>query len=158
MFGLLYFNLHCLNTATPSECQKYKTLNTRDRAQGVPRGNILKCDKNDLDKGWYRFSGEAGSAMPTSCVPKNRCGTHAPGWMQGSHPTRAQGIVSRKVCYHWSSKCCNWNNMIRVRNCGGFYVYELNKTPACHLRYCGNARGKLNESRWIGYIIWGFRL
>ena len=123
----------------PLECTHYKTLNTRDRSMSVARGNVLKCDKNDLTKGWYRFSGAAGSAMPTKCVAKNYCGTHAPGWMQGSHPTQAQGVVTRKVCYHWSSKCCNWSNNIRVRNCGGFYVYYLDKTPVCHLRYCGNA-------------------
>ena len=27
---------------------------------------------------------------------------------------------------------------IRVRNCGAFFVYELQKPPGCHFRYCGN--------------------
>ena len=113
----------------------------------VARGNVLRCDQRDLTKGWYRFSGQAGSAMPTKCVAKNYCGTHAPGWMQGSHPTQAQGAVTRKVCYHWNNNCCNWSNNIRVRNCGGFYVYELDKTPVCHLRYCGNAApGKIHQN------------
>ena len=112
----------------------------------VPRGNVLKCDQKDLTKGWYRFNGEAGSAMPTKCVPSNYCGAHAPGWMQGAHPTKAEGAVTRKVCYHWTNNCCQWSNNIRVRNCGDFYVYELDKTPACSLRYCGNAPpGKIFE-------------
>ena len=105
----------------------------------VPRGEVLKCDQKDLTKGWYRFNGEAGSAMPTKCVPSNYCGAHAPGWMQGAHPTQAEGAVTRKVCYHWTKNCCQWSNNIRVRNCGDFYVYELDKTPVCSLRYCGNA-------------------
>ena len=97
----------------------------------------LKCDKNDLNPGWYRFTAGAGDKMPTSCPPKNRCGTHAPGWLNGNHPTVAEGIVTRQVCYHWSSSCCNWKNNIRVKNCGAFYVYELKKPPTCWLRYCG---------------------
>ncbi|EDO26526.1 predicted protein, partial [Nematostella vectensis] len=74
--------------------------------------------------------------MPTSCVLEKRCGTHAPGWMVGAHPTVAQGLVTRKVCYHWTKNCCRWSNYIKVRNCGAFYVYQLPKTPVCWLRYC----------------------
>ena len=76
--------------------------------------------------------------MPDSCVTKYYCGTHAPGYLTGGHPTVAQGIVSRKVCFHWSSGCCQWSQYIRVRNCGAFYVYELSKPPACNLRFCGD--------------------
>ncbi|XP_048581064.1 uncharacterized protein LOC5514282 isoform X3 [Nematostella vectensis] len=123
-----------------NECRNYKVLNSKDRAQGEPRGNVLKCDQRDIpSKGWYRFSGAAGDRMPTHVVPKNHCGTHAPGWLRGSNPSVAEGIVSRKVCFHWNSNACQWNQMIRVRNCGRFYVYELDKTPACNLRFCGNA-------------------
>ena len=50
----------------------------------------------------------------------------------------AQGIVSRRVCFHWSSDCCHWYRYIRVRNCGAFYVYELSRPPTCNLRYCGD--------------------
>ena len=80
--------------------------------------------------------------MPTSCVPKNRCGTHATGWLNGSHPSVEEGIVTRRVCYHWNSNCCNWKNDIQIQNCGAFYVYRLVKTPVCWLRYCGNNEGE----------------
>ena len=120
----------------------------------VPRGNVLKCDQKDLTKGWYRFMDQAGSQIAAKCVPKHHCGTHAPGWMQGSHPTRAQGLVTRKVCYHWNNNCCQWSNNIRVRNCGGFYVYELDKTPVCHLRYCGNGGpGMLAKNVFIQWPV-----
>ena len=75
--------------------------------------------------------------MPTSCVAKNRCGTHAPGWLNGQHPKVEEGVVTRQVCFHWGDNCCNWSNNVKVRNCGEFYVYELRKTPQCQLRYCG---------------------
>ena len=46
-------------------------------------------------------------------------------------------VGSRTVCFHWSGKCCNWNTVIQVRNCGAYFVYKLVKPTACHLRYCG---------------------
>ena len=77
--------------------------------------------------------------MPTACVPKHYCGTHAPGWLSGSHPTRVGQVVNGKVCFHWGSNCCNWNAAIQIKKCNGFYVYKLSRTPVCWLRYCGNA-------------------
>ena len=118
-------------------CSGYKLLNSPSRLVGNTAKSPLKCDRNDLNPGWYRFTAGAGDKMPTSCPLKNRCGTHASGWLNGNHPTVAQGIVTRQVCYHWSSSCCNWKNNIRVKNCGAFYVYELQKPPTCWLRYCG---------------------
>ena len=100
----------------------------------------LKCDKSTLIPGWYRFTGDAGDGMPSSCPPIRRCGTHAPGWLRGSYPTLAQGAVTRKVCYHWSNNCCRWSNNIKIKNCNGYYVYQLAKPPVCHLRYCGNGQ------------------
>ena len=76
--------------------------------------------------------------MPTSCASVNPsyCGTHGAGWLNGGHPTTADGIVSRTVCFDYSGDCCQWSNTIRVQNCGPYYVYELLAPPACHLRYC----------------------
>ncbi|XP_067023184.1 fibrillin-1-like isoform X3 [Acropora muricata] len=120
-------------------CRNYVSLSDRERAAGVPRGNTLKCDQKDLDVKWYRFLGAAGTQMPTSCVPKHHCGTHAPGWLAGSRPTRLGQVVNARVCFHWGSNCCNWNANIQIKRCNGFYVYKLVKTPVCWLRYCGNA-------------------
>ena len=128
-----------LSTAR-DECQNYKILDTADRAQTFQQYNH-QCD-SQFQVGWYRFSGKAGNQMPDKCVPKDRCGTRAPGWLNGTHPSQAEGTVSRTVCYHWYNNCCQWSNDIKVRNCSGFIVYELKKTPECRLRYCGNAEGK----------------
>lgn len=72
-----------------SECLNYQYLGDPSRARGY-EGNSATCDK-PLPTKWYRLSDSAGSEMPTSCVTKNRCGTHAPGWLSGAHPTVAQG-------------------------------------------------------------------
>ena len=82
--------------------------------------------------------------MLDRCVPTLLCGTEVPGWLSGGHPTVAQGIVSRKVCFHWSQDCCHLSRIVKVRNCGAFYVYELTSSPDCNLRYCGDpTQGKM---------------
>ena len=126
----------------PNECEDYETLNQPDRAMGNTDQSRLRCDQrapdNIVDGKWHRLIGNSGTKIPESCVPMRRCGTHAPGWLNGSHPQLQEGQVNRKVCYHWSSRCCNWQNNIKVRSCGDFYVYNLIKPPHCWLRYCGD--------------------
>ena len=126
----------------PTECEDHETLNQPDRAMGNTDQSRLRCDKrapdNIVDGKWHRLIGNSGTKIPESCVPMRRCGTHAPGWLNGTHPQLQEGQVNRKVCYHWSSRCCNWQNNIKVRSCGDFYVYNLVKPPVCSLRYCGN--------------------
>ena len=101
----------------------------------------MKCD-NKLKPGWYRFGGEAGTEMLSSC-PKDRgsqrrCGTYVVGWLNGKHPTVEEGEVVKEVCFHWGRYCCYWKKSIKVINCGNFYIYKLEKTPRCNLRFCGN--------------------
>ena len=128
----------------PNPCSNYHVLDGFNRSVAKTDQKNLRCDQRHLHPlpAWYRFTGEAGDKMPTSCVPKRRCGTHAPGWLNGSHPSVGEGIVTRRVCYHWGSRCCNWKNDIQIQNCGAFYVYRLVKPPVCWLRYCGNNAGE----------------
>ena len=88
------------------------------------------------------MTGEAGDHIPEKCVPKYHCGTNAPGWLDGKHPTVQEGVVTRQICYHWSHRCCLWKDNIKIRNCGDYYVYQLNGTGGCYLRYCGETSGK----------------
>jgi len=138
---------------TVDGCKNYTILSEADRAQGqiVINTSSYRCDRDDLVPGWYRFQGAAGDQMADKCVPTNYCGTQHPGWLNDTHPTVAEGVVTRKVCYdywhyYWyrSTNCCYLSSNIRVRNCGAFFVYELQKPPYCHLRYCGNASGAGN--------------
>jgi len=81
--------------------------------------------------------------MATSCVfVYGQCGTAYPGWFSGSHPSVADGVVHATVCFDWHYHCCLWSESIRVRNCGGFYVYELGPPSTCNTRYCGNGGGE----------------
>ena len=118
----------------------------------------LRCDQrapdNIVDGKWHRLIGNSGTKIPESCVPMRRCGTHAPGWLNGTHPQLQEGQVNRKVCYHWSSRCCNWQNNIKVRSCGDFYVYNLVKPPVCSLRYCGdNNTGRCKTLTYFYFCV-----
>ena len=117
----------------PSECSSYKSLNEPDRSVGY-KGSA-KCDSG-LAPGWYRFVGSAGDRLPEVAPDKNYCGTHAPGWLNGKHPTPPEGRVQRQVCFNWSGNKCRWSANIEVRNCGAYFVYKLTKPPTCLLRFC----------------------
>ena len=131
----------------PLVCSRYSNLTEFDREMENRDPRLVgKCDRA-LPKTWYRFTGAAGTQMPTQVVPINQCGTHATGWLSGGHPTVAEGIVMRKVCFHWAGRDrrrrrfdnpCQWSVDTRVKNCGAFFVYELSPTPRCSLRYCGD--------------------
>ena len=134
-----------MSLLTEDGCNNYTVLSEADRAQGqiVINDSNNRCDKYDLVPGWYRFQGAAGDQMADKCVPTNYCGTQHPGWLNGTHPTVAEGVVTRRVCYdrRGYDRCCYYSNNIRVRNCGAFFVYELQKPHGCDFRYCGNASG-----------------
>ena len=121
-------------------CDSYATLSEATRAHSYVDGTF-KCD-DGLTTQWYRFSGAAGNRMRSSCISGYgstfRCQTHAGGWLNGAHPSVAEGEVSRTVCFAWESSCCKWAQTIKVKNCGDFYVYYLSKPPSCDFRFCGS--------------------
>ena len=121
------------------ECSNYGFLNESNRAMTYVSSSIGNLCDSALS-GWYRFSGEAGTQMADSCPKIHHCSTDSPGWLNGTHPTVAEGIVQRKVCFlqHLNgTDCCYFSKDISVRNCGAFYVYRLDP-PRCYSRYCGN--------------------
>ena len=69
------------------------------------------------------------------CV--RQCGTLSPVWMNGTHPSVSDGIVSRQVCADTGlGSCCDSSLQIGVKNCVSFFVYYLYPTPACPMAYC----------------------
>ena len=116
------------------ECAHHMTIadDTR-RISSSYTGNGYKCD-NNLVEGWYRFL--YGRSMYTSYgYSSGYCNTKYQGWLNGGHPSVDDGIVTRQVCFYYSSSC-HYPTYIKVRNCGSFYVYKLKPTPTCNLRYC----------------------
>ena len=126
-------------------CKNYTVLSEADRAHWYTFQYKVRRD-DSLVTGWYRFQGAAGNRMLDKCVPRYRCGTEHPGWLNGTHPTVAEGVVIRNVCFSDGENCCTVRNIIKVKNCSTYYVYELQKPNAYayYARYCGNAgAGKL---------------
>ena len=123
-------------------CINYTVLSEADRAQGNAQPPHNRGD-DGLVTGWYRFQGAAGDRMPDKCVLMYRCGTNCPGWLNGAHPTVAEGVVTRTVCYNFGFGC-DESSIIKVKNCSSYYVYKLQRTHY-RSRYCGNAgAGKLH--------------
>ena len=49
--------------------------------------------------------------------------------------------MRREVCFHGLLNCCYRTVKIRVKECQGYYVYELNLSPTERFsRYCASAR------------------
>ena len=142
-----------MSLLTVDGCNNYTVLSEADRAQGhiVINASNYRCDRDDLVPGWYRFQGAAGDQMAENCVPENHCGSRWPGWLSGAHPSIAEGVVTRRVCFSSSYSCCNWYQNIRIRNCGAYFVYELPRPyPSCPARYCGNgSAGKFHMIHMI---------
>ena len=129
-----------MSLLTVDGCNNHTVLSEADRAQGhiVVNASNYKSDSDDLVPGWYRFQGDAGYQMADKCVPMNHCGTYYAGWLYGAHPTIAEGVVTRGVCFTYIYRCCDWYESIRVKNCGEFFVYALPKPLSYIARYCGN--------------------
>ncbi|XP_012587254.1 PREDICTED: uromodulin [Condylura cristata] len=122
---------HELVCADP--CQAYSALGQYWRSAEYGAG--YSCDSGL--SGWYRFVGQGGVRMAETCVPVLRCNTAAPMWLNGTHPSIEEGIVSRRACAHWSGHCCLWEAPVQVKACaGGYYVYNLTAPPECYLAYC----------------------
>ena len=119
-------------------CLKYQWLTDSSRRYDYSSSSNLKCDSGL--SGWYRFGGGAGTRMYTSCrSSRYYCNTNYPGYMSGNHPSVNDGIVTRTVYfyYYYNGNCNYWSHSIRVINCAGlYYLYELNGTPSCNMRYC----------------------
>ena len=87
--------------------------------------------------GWYKMEEPAGTKLPEKDIAEQHCGTFATGWLNGDHPTTLNAIVDREVCFSYGGlNPCPKKSQIQIRNCGDFYLYNLDDTPLCNLRYC----------------------
>ena len=131
------FFLRCnpYSSRTSLACSHYTPLfNNADRKITYTSYHDY-CDSG-IGPGWFRFEGSAGIRMQTSCQPTNRCWTRITSWINGGHPSVADGQVSRTVFFYWTSGCCEFSTSIKVKNCGSYYVFYVNDIPT-YGRYCG---------------------
>ena len=120
-------------------CATHREINDPFRSTGyvIEPGDFTICDKN-LKVGWYRFVSEVGGTLPDSKIDPGHCGTIAPIWMRGQHPSAADGIVDRVACVNFNGMLngCLVVINIKVKNCNGFFVYHLQPPHGCAASYC----------------------
>jgi len=71
-------------------------------------------------------------------IMSHRCGANLLGYMVESHPSKKDGVVDRIICYTSGEKPCQCvtTNVIKVQNCGDYYVYKFKSVPSCSSRLC----------------------
>ena len=120
--------------------QHEKRCDLPNRVEGEP----------GIKEGWYRFSGAAGTHLPTEQLDtgagaREVCGTSIVAWMRGSHPTLYENAQPRDICFEWDSGPCQFTVRILVQTCPDpekqgdtFYVYQLKYPPGigCYWAYC----------------------
>jgi len=142
------------NGGNDGPCNNYKILD--DKYRNILTGNLgsgapLKCDESGTSyispdwqgHDWYRILSPAGSKILTTSPGANgKCGTSAPGWINGFPVfTEIGQIKAAKVCYQWDNNACYFGNEINITLCSNsiskqYYVYQLPNTPKCNLKYC----------------------
>ena len=125
-------------------CEKYKVLNYKGR-NATSRGGLQADSFKERffinpdwrGSNWYRFEEPAGTQIPEKRIPYSKCGTSNSGWiMTGSHPKTSGTTVDAEVCFSGIISGCASAIAIKIHNCGSFYVYHLDDTPAKYSGYC----------------------
>ena len=134
--------------------KKYDYITIRDVHRSTAnvynrtRGDKLLCDISVIQDGnWYRFESQTGGKIPQEKPGFYHCGTVAPIWMNGSHPTTTGVEVTRKACANIPGVKpygCGRSWTIKVINCGSFYIYQLKRPRQCFLAYCAGKQ-QLNK-------------
>ena len=125
----------------------YTILDDSQRSSNYNNSNGFASPKCDTSAGgdwtggdsWYRFQEPAGTQLADSIVPKEHCGTHATGWLNGTHPAGLGETAIQQVCFNWAGNSCWQNTDVEIKNCGGYYLYKLKAVPGCSLKYCGQS-------------------
>ena len=136
-------------TTTLGYCNdiEYKILDdsTRNSGYETPSENNDFCDNSKENAnespdwsgpGWYKIDGPAGRMLSEYPVDTHHCGTSATGWLNGYHPVTPGNTAYGQVCFNANGVECYQTAPIQIKNCGGFYLYNLVDTPGCYMRYC----------------------
>ena len=139
------------------ECTSYTVLEDSSRAtsfgDGTNAGSSVngkyRCDREGFSgfsgtevspgwrgPAWYRFTMPAGTRIPESSPGPYHCGTVYTGWLSGVHPTSPGASIKAKFCFDWGSNDCGYSTQGKVTNCGSYFVYYLENTHVCNIRYC----------------------
>ncbi|MCB9523972.1 MAG: chitobiase/beta-hexosaminidase C-terminal domain-containing protein [Myxococcales bacterium] len=121
----------------PQECRFYEILSSNGRGEAQPEGSV--CDNRVAEVNvWYRLEGNGGTRFVEGRPARyNRCNTDAVGYLTSAHPSEADGVVARNVCYYFINNNCWDDARLQVRNCGEYFVYRFTQLPgSCSAAIC----------------------
>nr|XP_055031645.1 uncharacterized protein LOC129420667 [Misgurnus anguillicaudatus] len=145
-------------TASSDPCYDYNTIDETWR--DIRDYQNLEHDDTTVEwNGWYRLylNGESAQ-MSEWCVTHMGCGGETALYLNGSHPSLEDGVVTREVLGNYMSyynQCDQFrSNPIQVKACpGDYYVYEL-ITPDVSLNkpsYCAVALSRIINDPCYNY-------
>lgn len=136
--GFVLLTFHVASSIS-NPCADYKVINDARRSPTyvLARGEKAICD-NKLVEGWYRFINAKQAQIPTIRPGRRHCGSLAPIWINGKHPTLPGEELKVIACANLdnSLKGCMYSRYIRVKSCGDYYVYKLQPTKHRCMAYC----------------------
>ncbi|XP_070541063.1 oncoprotein-induced transcript 3 protein-like [Ptychodera flava] len=147
-------NIGSCHTSTTDPCVEYIAIDEPKRSSAYvinSNSTDVLSDANELARyrGWYRFVSAAGGEMASEDdVDPYHCGTVFPLYLDGSHPTVQDGIVSMNACADIAHLRCAKTYAIEVKNCSTFYVYNLVQPSSDGEAYCAGSELRCEE----GYI------
>ncbi|XP_032880858.1 uncharacterized protein LOC116975639 [Amblyraja radiata] len=127
------------DSALGDPCVNHTVLDQPWRSTGCTHTECSSGQWQNDEKhgvGWYRFKSSGGWKIPETDVPTYHCSGTSTGWLNGPHPSEGDGEVTRTVCFTWDGNGCNRQHEIKVKRCGGFFVYRLEPTLCCNKVYC----------------------
>jgi len=139
-------NVDLIIMSPPPQCTEYKELSSYTR-NVISSGNDNLCGNSYCGDvisistahpdwagaSWYRFTGDAGTKILETAPGEMSCGTVAAGYMEGGHPTVAEGEVTRTVKFDGGR---NDDRIVTVTNCYQYYVYYLTDCENYQRGYC----------------------
>jgi len=133
------YEKYCVEESTTTMCNAnaYDEIDDDWRGETIAYDNADRHDDTQLTPGnWIRFTNYLGR-MPEYSMSIYSCGHYYPGYLRGTHPTRAEGIRNYNICWSTSmtneGQSCKW---ARVRNCGSYYLYQMEKPPSWQYGFC----------------------
>ncbi|XP_048026231.1 uncharacterized protein LOC125255223 [Megalobrama amblycephala] len=148
-------------TSSSDPCYDYRTLDEYWR--DIRQYNYYGYDDTLVEwSGWYRLylNGESAQ-MSEWCVSYAVCGGETALYLNGSHPTLEDGVVTREVVgthswwWWYSNQCGAYSSTpIQVKACpGDYYVYEFVKPNISAPRpmYCAVAFQSISSDPCYNY-------
>ena len=109
-------------------CSSYTSVS--DASREITIGNYGLSDSSFFSNStWYRFTdANSFNFLPETAPSYGACGGGNTGWLNGNHPTIAQGQVSSTLCFVVSgvtnTNCNIWTTVTAVQ-CFGFFLYNF---------------------------------